>query len=170
MNPTLLDIPVIPALSIEVYFILLVIAILTFFFWSWLLKKYIKVERKRKFAAWSATLIGTPIIYVGLITLFLFSITYTPSKDFNKQQWLTKKEERFQMAGSIIKSKMLIGKDATQVKQILGNPIWGSDTTKVWIYDMGSGGGGLGFLFHNLIVKLDRNGKVDSVEHIEIQD
>jgi hypothetical protein len=35
---------------------------------------------------------------------------------------------------------------------------------------MGMGGGGLGFLFHNLNIILDNKGKVILVEHIEIPD
>lgn len=175
MTLVLLDIPIIFGLSIEVYFILLIIAIPTFFFWRWLLKKYIKVGKTRKIATWSATLIVTPIIYVGLIMLFIFGMTYTPSKDFDKSQWLTDKEGRFQMASDIISSKMLIGKDTNQVKQMLGEPTWGSDSTwrpdtvNTWSYDMGMGGGGLGFLFHNLVIKFEKE-KVVAVEHSEIRD
>jgi len=102
MTPTILDIPVIFGLSIDVYFILLIIAIPTFLFWRWLLKKYITVDRTRKIATWSATIIGTPIIYVGLIMLFMLGMSYTPSRDFDKSQWLTDREGRFQMAGDII--------------------------------------------------------------------
>ena len=170
MTLTLLDIPVFFGLSIEVYFILLIIAIPTFFFWKWVLKKFIKVDRTRKIATWTATLIGTLIIYVGLIMLFMFGMTYTPSKDFDKPEWILDKEGRFQMAGDIINSKMLIDKDTIQVKQILGDPTWGMDTTHVWTYDMGFGGGGLGFLFHHLNLKLDSNSKVVAVEHIKIRD
>ncbi len=72
-------------------------------------------------------------------------MTYTPSKNFNKSQWLTDKEGRFQMASAIIESKMLIDKDTIQIKQILGEPTWGGDTTHVWTYDMGFGGGGYVF-------------------------
>lgn len=175
MTLIFLDIPVILGLSIEVYFILLIIAIPTFFFWRWLLKKYIKVDRTRKIATWSATLIVTPIIYVGLIMFFMFGMTYTPSKHFDKSQWLSDKEGRFQMAGDIISSNMLLGKDTNQVKQILGEPTWGSDsiwrhdTVNTWAYDMGMGGGGLGFLFHNLIIKFDKE-KVVAVEHAKISD
>jgi len=170
MTNTLLEIPMIFGLSIEVYFILFIIAIPTFYFWRWLLKKYIKVVRIRKITTWFATLIGTPIIYVVLIMLFMFVLTYTPSKDFNKLQWSTNIEGRFQMADDIISSKMLINKDTNQVKQILGKPSWTSAKTKVWSYDMGLGGGGLGFLFHNLNLTLNDNGKVISVEHVKIRD
>ncbi|MCF1717042.1 hypothetical protein L0U88_20535 [Flavihumibacter sp. RY-1] len=175
MTVTLLDIPVIFGLSIEVYFFLVIIAIPTFLFWRWLLKKYIKGDRTRKIATWSATLIGTPIIYVGLIILFMFGMTYTPSRNFDKSEWLTDRERRFQMAGDIITSKMLLNKDTNQVKQILGEPTWGSDSTwrqdtiNIWTYEMGMGGGGLGFLFHNLIIKFDKE-KVAAVEHTEIRD
>lgn len=171
MNFILLDIPVIFGLSIEVYFILLVIAIPTFFFWQWLLKKYIKVGRTRKIATWSATLIATPTIYVSLIVLFMLGMTCTPSKDFDKSQWLTDEEGRFQMAGDIISSKMLIGKDTNHVKQVLGEPIWSSestwrsDTINTWTYDMGMGGG----RFHNLIIEFDKD-KVVAVEHAKIRD
>jgi hypothetical protein len=65
---------------------------------------------------------------------------------------------------------MLIGKDTNQVKQILGEPAWRDETDKKWTYDMGCGGGGLGFLFHNLDLSLDKKGIVISLEHIEIRD
>ena len=170
MTLDFLYIPVIFGLSIEVYFILFFIFISTFFFWKWILKKYIKVDKTRKIATWLATLIVTPVIYNGLIILFIFWISYTPSKNFDKSQWLTDKEERFQMADDIIKSKIIIGKDTNQVKQILEEPPWRDNKAKKWTYEMGCGGGGLGFLFHNLDLNLDKKGIVISVVHIEIRD
>lgn len=122
----------------------------------------------RKVATWAITLIATPLIYFALIRLLMFWITYTPSRDFDKVQWHKDREGRFQMAGDIIQSKMLLGKDTSQVKQILGDAVWGnSDST--FVYDMGFGGGGLGFMFHHLIVKFENN-KVVSVEHAKIRD
>ena len=174
MSFTLLEIPIIFGLSIEVYFILLVIAIPAFFFWRWLFRKFIKVEKTRKIATWTATLIVTPAIYIGLVLLMLFGITYTQNKDFNKSKWLTDKEGRFQMASDIIKSKILIGKDTNQIKEILGDPTWGTDSTRQsssinsWTYDMGMGGG-LGFLFHNLVIEFDNN-KAVSVTHAKTRD
>jgi hypothetical protein len=170
MTHKFLYIPVIFGLSIEVYLILFFIFIPTFFFWKWLLKKYIKVEKTRKIMTWLATLILLPIIYSGLIILFVFGISYTPNKNFDKTRWVTDKEERYQMADDIIRSKMLIGKDTNQVKSIIGEPPWRDEAAKKWTYNMGCGGGGLGFLFHNLDLNLDKNGIVISVEHIEIKD
>lgn len=169
MTTSLLNIPVIFGASIEVYFILLIIAIPTFLFWRWIFRKYIKTDKTRKIVTWAVTLITTPFIYIGLILLFVVWMTYTPSKDFDQTKWQTDKEKRFQMANDIIKTNMLIGKDTNQVKQILGVPTRDRSTTGVWTYDIGYGGGGLGFLFHHLHLKLENN-KVVSVEHIEIHD
>lgn len=170
MNSIFLNIPVLFGISIEVYFILLIIALPTFFFWKWVLKKYIKINKKRKAILWFSTIASSLLIYTMLITAFIFWLSYTPSINFDKSKWLTDKEGRFQMASDIINSKLLIGKDTNQVKLILGQPSWSSDTTRVWTYDMGFGGGGLGFLFHHLELKLDASNKVISVEHIEIRD
>ena len=73
------------------------------------------------------------------------------------------------MANNIIKSKMLIGNDTNQIKQMLGEPTRSAGTTVQWTYDMGMGGGGLGFIFHSLLVKF-KNQKVFSVEHGKISD
>lgn len=170
MTLNFLYIPVIFDLSIEVYFILLFIFIPTFLFWQWMLKKYIKTDKTRKITTWLATLIMMPIIYFGLIILLTFWMSYTPSKNFDKTQWLADKKERYQMADDIIESNMLIGKDTSLVKQILGEPLWRDETAKQCTYDMGSGGGGLGFLFHNLVLNLDKKGIVISVKHIKIRD
>jgi len=169
MTLKLLYIPELFGVSIEVYFILFIISIPTFYFWEWLFKKYLKIDKTRRISTWIATLIATPLIYVGFILLLLFSMTYTPSKDFDKLQWLADKEGRFQMADDIIDSKMLIGKDTSEVKKILGEPTRGMSYANTYVYDMGMGGGGLGFLFHNLIVQFDNN-KAVSVEHKEIRD
>jgi hypothetical protein len=73
------------------------------------------------------------------------------------------------MAYDIINKKMLIDKDSNQVKLILGNPDWRYKPKNQWVYEMGSGGGGLGFVFNNLYISFEHN-KVDSVKHIRVQD
>lgn len=175
MTLTILYIPELFGFGIEVYVILTLIAIPTFFFWKWLLKKFIRTDRIRQITTWAATVIVTPIVYAGLIMLLIFVITYTPSKDFEKSQWLKDKEGRFEMAKDIINSKLLMDKDTIQVKQILGEPTWGSDTNwrlnkiNSWTYNMGMGGGGLGFMFHHLVIKFEKQ-KVIAVEHVKIHD
>jgi len=159
--------------SMEVYFILLAIAIPVFFLCNWLLKRWIKKDSTRKIATWIATLVITPITYTGLIVIMIYWMTYTPSKDFKQEEWLINKDERFQMANDIIERKILIGKDTSQVKLILGAVDWSDnnwqpDSINTWTYDMGMGGG-LGFTFNHLYVKFEKD-KVFSVEHIRIDD
>ena len=117
----------------------------------------------------ASTVVLTPIIYVGLIGIFIYFITREPSSDFDKSKWLTDKGGRFSMGDDIVKSKILLGKDTNQVKQLLGQPTWQDSLNTSWTYDMGNGGGGLGFLFHNLSVHFDRE-KVVKVDHIRIKD
>lgn len=171
----LLDIPVLFGHSIEVYLIQIVIAIPLFFSWKRIFKNKLKANSTRRIITWAATIISTPIIYTGFIWLFIYGITYSPSKSFNKASWLTHKSTRYEMAGDLIYSKQLIGLDTIQVKEILGVPTSinvidsSGNHIRNWSYDMGSGGGGLGFLFHNLLVKFE-NEKVVTVEHIELKD
>ena len=149
----LLEIPVFFGLSIEVYFILLLISIPTYFFWRWVFRKRIIDKTKRNITALVSTIILTPVIYLGFIGIFIFLISREPSSNFDKSKWLTDREGRFAMGNDIVKSKILIGKDTNQVKQLLGQPTWQDSLNTSWTYDMGMGGGGLGFLFHNLSVQ-----------------
>jgi len=171
----LLYIPVLFGYSIEVYFIHIAIAVPLFFIWKRILRNKLQDTTTRKIIAWAATIVTTPIIYAGLMVLFIYYLTYTPKRHFDKSSWLRLKSERFEMAEDLINSKQLIGKDTFQLKQLLGNPSMvyesssNGDHLKSWSYDMGSGGGGLGFLFHDLSVKL-KDDKVVKVEHIEIKD
>jgi len=176
MTFIILDIPELFGLSIEVYFILTLIAVPTFFFCRWLFRKFKMSDKARKVAAWITTLILTPAIYIGLVLLLLFGLSYTPSIDFDRSQWLADREGRFQMATDIIKTKMLIKKDTIEVKGLLGEPTWGTDSTwksdaiSTWTYDMGFGGGnGIAGLMHNLVITFDK-GHVVTVKHVKIQD
>jgi hypothetical protein len=113
-----------------------------------------------------AVAILLPIALYGLI---FFTITHEPSGNFSKEKWNAKKTERWQMAGSLVKSKILMDKDSLQIKNILGPPDQRKDSLGQWYYDMGAGGGGLGFRFHSLLI-IYRDGRVFKVEHQHIDD
>jgi hypothetical protein len=164
-----LQIPIFFGLSIEVYFILLLISFPTYFFLHWVFRKRLDDKTKRNIVALVSTIILTPIIYLGLIGIFIYFISREPSSDFVKSKWLTDREGRFEMGDDIVKSKILIGKDTNQVKELLGRATFQDSLNVLWTYDMGCGGGGLGFLFHNLSVQFDK-GKVFKVDHIRIKD
>ena len=131
-----LYIPTFFGISIEVYFIILILGILFFFIWRWLLKKFIKTDNTRKIATWIATVVTTPLIYIGIIMLWLFSMSYNPNHAFDKEKWLTDKERRYELSADIIESKMLIGKTKSEIKQLLGNE-GNSDDSDYWNYYLG---------------------------------
>ena len=165
----LLEIPVFFRMGIEVSFILLLISIPTYFFWRWVFRKRIVDKTKRNITSLVSTIILTPVIYLGLIGILIYLISREPSSDFDKSKWLTDREGRFAMGDDIVKKNILMGKDTNQVKQLLGQPTWQDSLNTSWTYDMGMGGGGLGFLFHNLSVQFDK-AKVVKVDHIRIKD
>jgi len=147
----------------------IIIAIPVFFIVLWLTRKFQKNKEYNYITASIITTLLTPVLYIGAVTIFFSILFHEPARNFDKETWLSNKAKRFQMSDNIIKSKLLIEKDTAQIKQILGDPTWRHDSLNKWGYDMGMGGGGLGFLFHNLTVSLE-NGKAVKVEHFEIKD
>ena len=105
---TLLFIPEIFGVNIEVYFILLLIGGISFFFWRWLLKKLITIDKTRKAATWIATILSTPVMYGLIVMLWIMSATYYPSNDFNKQKWHEDIEKRYELSEDLIDSEILI--------------------------------------------------------------
>ncbi|OZI09685.1 hypothetical protein BWI93_02115 [Siphonobacter sp. BAB-5385] len=68
------------------------------------------------------TIAATPILYVTLVLFFFKAISYTPNLDFEAELWATQTAKRFQMAEDLIDSEILLGKDTTQIKALLGEP------------------------------------------------
>lgn len=123
-------------ISYEVFVIILLLGIPVFFIWRWLLKKYIKSDKSRIIATWIATIITAPFIYIGVILIWLYTLSYYPTNDFNKEKWLSDTEKRYEMSGDIIESEMLIGKTKSEVKQILGDD-GNEDESDNWSYSLG---------------------------------
>jgi hypothetical protein len=149
--------------SIEVFFILVVLAIPTYFIWRWLFKKFIKVGKKRTMATWIATIIATPVIYAALILLWLFSMSYYPTHDFNKEDWLADKTKRYEYSENIIESKMLVGKTKIEIRQLLGDEGNKNDSDH-WIYDLGFRPGFANMDLDILYIEF-KNGRVIKVGH-----
>lgn len=134
---TLLFIPTLFGISIEVYFFLIILGVPTFFFWRWLFKKFIRVDRTRKISTWVATIILSPLIYVGIVLVIFFSISYYPSHDFDRQKWFTNKEKRYELSKDLIKSKTLLGKSKAEIKQLLGDDADNKDKFDTWDFELG---------------------------------
>ena len=122
-------------MSPEVPIIILIIAIPTYFLSKWLLKKLkIGNESNRKYAAIIPTIILTPLIYLGIVIIWIFSISYYPKQDFNKEKWESNIEERYTMSKDIIESEMLIGKTKDEVIEILGAEYLTSNENNITYY------------------------------------
>ena len=132
----LLYIPELFGVSIEVYFILIILGICTFFFWRWLFKRLIKDNKIRKIATWCTTIFVTPVIYILIMLAFFFSLTYYPTSDFNKQKWVSDSKKRYELSEDLIESKILIGKTEKEVTEILGEPD-GAKQENYWSYCLG---------------------------------
>ena len=152
--------------NIQFYIIL---AVPIFLITLWFTSKFIKTKQYKYVTAGIIMILLTPIIYGGAVAVFFSMLFREPTRKFDKEVWLTNITERFQMADDIIQSKLLMEKDTNQIKQLLGDPAWRNDSLNTWIYNMGMGGGGLGFLLHNLNVSLV-DGKATKVDHFQISD
>lgn len=124
-------------MSPEVPIIILILAIPVYFLSKWILKKFkFGNDKSRKFLAIIPTIIVSPILYVGIIMIWIFSISYYPKTDFNKQKWESNKDERYKMSKDIIKSELLIGKTKDEVINLLGNDFFKYNDNHI-AYDLG---------------------------------
>jgi hypothetical protein len=150
-------------MSYEVPLLILILAIPVYFLSIWFLKKFrLGNEKNRKFLAIIPAIILSPILFGGIILLWIFSISYYPKTDFNKQEWASNKEERYKMSNDIMESNLLIGKTKDEVITLMGNDFYKYDDNHISY--------GLGFvpgLFNIDPDVLDiyfKNGKVFKVE------
>jgi hypothetical protein len=158
-------IPVFFGLSFEVYLILLLIAIPTFYFWRWLYRKYIPDGRKRKFLIWLSTIILSPIIYVSIAFLFFFYLSYYPNRTFEKSRWDLYPDERYELTRDLIKSRLLIGKSRPEVRKLLGENAALLDSTNEWDFDLGYKPE-IGNIDPSVLVVIFKNNHVVRVEQI----
>ncbi|MEM6641831.1 MAG: hypothetical protein AAF616_02530 [Bacteroidota bacterium] len=121
--------------SIEVYFINLGIAIPTFFILRWLTSK---LTRKpiRKFIPWIGTVVLTPIIYISMLFVWIWSIAYYPDMAFNEVEWRNNPSERYELTDDLIESELLIGLTKNEVKELLGDYDYTYDENH-WAYGIG---------------------------------
>ena len=109
----------------EVPVLILILAIPVYFLTKWILMKLkLGSEKNRKYLAIIPTIILSAFLYVGIIMIWIFSVSYYPKTDFNKQVLIDNKEDRYKMSNDIIKNEKLIGKTKEQVIEILGNDFY----------------------------------------------
>jgi hypothetical protein len=68
--------------------------------------------------------------------LWIFSASYYPSNDFDKQEWEANVEERYKMSEDIIESKILIGKTKEEITKLLGQDFYSYNENHI-AYELG---------------------------------
>jgi len=112
-------------MSPEVPIIILILAIPVYFFSKWILKRLkLGNSKNRKYLAIIPAIFLSPLLYVSIILIWIFSISYYPKTTFDRQKWDDNKEERYKMSKNIIESEMLIGKTKDEVIELLGNDFY----------------------------------------------
>lgn len=141
-------------------FAIILICFFTFLILNFILKKYIKNPKTRKFESAIFSIILLPVIcFIGLIS-FVFYYFYEPQNDFNKITWQKFPEKRFQMMEDILESEMLLNKTETQVEELLGKPT--SDTLDIWEYYLGTTQAVFQWKYNGIQIKFKNNRVVES--------
>ncbi|GAB1858671.1 hypothetical protein MHTCC0001_35110 [Flavobacteriaceae bacterium MHTCC 0001] len=76
-----------------------------------------------------------------VLNLFLFGIVILfmvkpVAINFDKQQWLQKKEIRYQMVDDLIENKYIIGKSKQDVIKLIGQPDSIETNDNIWVYNI----------------------------------
>lgn len=99
-------------------FALLMLIILYFSF------KLLRVKKPLKtWKFWVSWVVLTPVIYVAIVLVTFYCVSFTPSKPFSEEQWRNQPETRVEMIDDVIRKRLLIGKTRQQVISLLGEPI-----------------------------------------------
>ncbi len=121
----------------------------------------------KRVAIWKL-IISTILIYFALMSAFYFPVNREKVYVFDSDRWKENKNERWRMESDLLENRILEHKDSNQVKQLLGQPDHRNGALNQWTYNMGQGGGGLGFLFHALLLTYDK-GQVKTIQHSEFK-
>ena len=141
---------------------LLIVSITVIIFCRWLAKKITRSGRSTAYAINTTRLIYFGFIYPAFVWLVFNVITFEKQIKFNRDRWMAEKYKRYEMVKDLIQSNIVASKDTNEVKAIIGDPDFRNDDLQNWSYNMGEGGGGLGFTLHYLLVEF----KGDTVSHV----
>jgi hypothetical protein len=133
----LFKIPELFGIGLDAYGIMVAISLPVFLLWCWLLKRSIKSIIKRRVITLLITIFTTPLIYMGIIVVWLFCVESYPKNNFNRKQWLADKEKRYELSDDIIQGKLLIGMTKKQVKNLLGDEHENYGDDNDWGYYLG---------------------------------
>jgi len=148
---------------------ILIMIIPFFFIFRWIL---IRLLPKKKQAAnvfsVFATLILTPLIYLGFsFIFFLYGSPFETQKSFDQQAWQLKADTRFRMQDDIVNNNILENKNKEQIVDLLGEPDQ-KDASDLWIYNMGMTTSGFPTFYSlKLGFENDQITKVEKIKHVD---
>ncbi len=146
-------------IGLDAYLIVIILGIPIFFIWRWKFLKKINSKRKRLIITWLVTIISTPLVYITIILLGFLVYSHYPNRDFNRDDWINNKDERYELSNNIINSKLLIGKTKPDVEKLLGDE-GNKQESNDWFYDLGFTPGSIDP--DSMEIKFEK-GKVESV-------
>jgi amino acid transporter len=117
-------------MGFDVILIMFVIAIVIFLIGFLILRK--RQPTKNNFKnpiLWITTIVLTPLIYIGLIFLWITIATHYPQRDFNQEKWIKDKETRYEYADDLVDNENLIGQTKAQILELLGEPDYETEMT-----------------------------------------
>ncbi|TXE05130.1 hypothetical protein [Algoriphagus aquimarinus] len=124
-------------MSIEVPIIILILGAIIFFSIKWILTRFnlFNPNWRNEISFGLAFILG-PIVYVSIFLIFIFTATYYPKKEFDKQLWISNPDIRYEMTGDLIDNNRLIGLSKNEVINLLGEDYYFSTDTSI-NYDVG---------------------------------
>jgi hypothetical protein len=104
----------------------IVVVLIPVYFLSLLIlkKKNMGTITNRKFIALVPTVIAGPIVYVMVISAWVFSSVYYPKEPFDPVKWYENRDARYRMSNDIITSDMLMGKTKDEITALLGDDFY----------------------------------------------
>ncbi len=94
-----------------------------------LFKKHSSKRPFRNPSYWITSLLISPIIYAGIIFIWLLWSSSFTRKEFNKKEWENNRDSRYELVDDLVNNQKLIGLTMNEVKSILGEPDGEFDST-----------------------------------------
>jgi len=142
--------------------------ILTVFFYFLILKISGNLNKNHKVITLVVAVTSAVLIcWIGFNNFKSFIVSQK-QQTFNQKLWLKDPNSRWEMRDDLVRSRLLIGKDSTAIKRMLGLPT-AKDDDLAWVYHLGTGVADLGFLFSTLAIHFE-DGKVKYASYEDVKD
>ncbi|MDB2462613.1 hypothetical protein N9W61_00710 [Algibacter sp.] len=137
---------------------------------------FVNTIDKRKWLTFIISLILAPVVYFYLFypMLNIFS-NYHHEKHFDTEAWEDKPALRYEMANEIISDSVLIGKQKSEITDLLGKPEWFSyddalkaNSSNNWNYNLGFKPGAFNKMQECLEIKFNKN-KAESIRPYQLE-